>query len=83
MIVGGRGGNNQWESPITAISDILYGTYINTVLESDSSSQADGHIGAFSPFRKQVNKDLPNKGEFCAFFIRANPFSDEPGQAAF
>jgi hypothetical protein len=83
MIVGGMAGSNQSGSPITIISNILHGTYINTVLECNSGSQADGHIGALSPFRKKVNEDLPDKGEFCAFFIGANPFSNQPGQAAF
>lgn len=83
MIVGGRVGSNQPGSPITIISSILHGTYINTILECNSGSQADGHIGAFSPFRKKVYEDLPDKGEFGAFFIGADPFSNQPGQAAF
>lgn len=61
----------------------MHGTYINTILECNSGSQADGHIGAFSPFRKKVYEDLPDKGEFGAFFIGADPFSNQPGQAAF
>jgi hypothetical protein len=82
-IVVGMAGNNQWESPTTTISNILHGTYINTVLECNSGSQADGHIGALSPFRKKVYEDLPDKGEFGAFFIGADPFANQPGQSAF
>jgi len=83
MTVGDRAGSNQWESPITTISTIQCRTYINAVLECDSSRQADGHIGTLSSFRKKVNEDLPDKREFCAFFIRADPFSNQPGQSAF
>jgi hypothetical protein len=83
MTVGGRVGSNQPGSPITTISNILHGTYINTILECNSGSQAHGHIGALSPFRKKVYEDLPDKGEFCAFFIGADPFSNQPGQSAF
>jgi hypothetical protein len=83
MTVGDMAGRNQSGSPITIISNIYGRTYINTVLECNSSSQANGHVGAFSPFRKKVNEDLPDKGEFCAFFIRADPFANQPSQAAF
>jgi len=29
-----------------------------------------------------VNENLPDKREFGAFFIRANPFANQPGESA-
>jgi hypothetical protein len=58
-------------------------THIDTLLDSYSRRQSDGHIAGLSSLCNQMDQYLPNEWQLGALLLCTDPMPDQPSQAAF